>query len=41
MMTLKEGDFLWEGDEAFKRSANPTAFMDWLREKRRLDFSTY
>lgn len=40
-MTVSEGEFLWEGDEAFKRSANPTAFMDWLREERGLDFAGY
>jgi acetoacetyl-CoA synthetase len=40
-MNVTEGDFLWEGDEAFKRSSNLFAFMEWLRAQRGLDFRTY
>ncbi len=38
---VKDGEFLWEGDDAFKRTANPTALLGWLREKRGLDFADY
>ena len=40
-MTVKEGDPIWEGDEAFRNSSNPARFMDWLRQERGLDFSSY
>lgn len=38
---MKEGDLLWEGSDAFKRSSNLAAFMDWLRTERELDFADY
>lgn len=38
---VEEGEFLWEGDAAFKASANPTRFMAWLRRHRGLDFAGY
>ena len=38
---LKEGDFLWEGSDAFKQSTGVADFLRWLREKRGLDFANY
>lgn len=38
---VQESDLLWEPGEAFKRDANITKFMDWLRERHGLSFDTY
>lgn len=38
---VKEGDFLWQGSDAFRRSSNVARFMDWLRAERGLDFADY
>lgn len=38
---VKEGDFMWEGSEAFKQGANITHYMNWLKENKQKNFSTY
>ncbi|APH72993.1 acetoacetate--CoA ligase [Aquibium oceanicum] len=40
-MTVREGDLIWKGDEAFRTASNPARFMDWLRRERGLDFASY
>jgi len=38
---VKEGDFLWQGSEAYRQSSNPAAFMQWLSDERGLAFANY
>lgn len=38
---LKEGDILWEPDEAFREATNIAAFMRWLKTERGLEFDDY
>lgn len=38
---VREGELLWSPSEEFRREANVTAFMNWLREARGLEFSDY
>lgn len=41
MVTVQEGDLLFQPDEATKRHANLTHYMEWLSEKKGLTFQTY
>jgi acetoacetyl-CoA synthetase len=41
MAELVEGKLIWEPDEAFKRDANLTRYMDWLASSRGLTFADY
>ena len=38
---IREGDLLWTPDAAVIEAANITAFMQWLRRRRGLDFADY
>lgn len=38
---VKEGEFMWEGTEEFKKQANITHYMDWLKENKNMSFENY
>lgn len=38
---VKEGDFLWEPSQSFKKQANISHYMQWLVEKKGEKFSNY
>ena len=41
MTALREGDILWEPDEAFKYASNIAAFMRWMKQQHQLEFADY
>ena len=38
---VKEGDILWEPSKTFRDNANITAYMQWLKKHKGLEFNHY